>query len=498
MIDSQPPNSVEHARIGRKKIGERRHSAEGSQRGSFLKCPIHGDDSVVRTIALILLALSLGWAVWDFGGVLPQKWAWSALGISMAACIVIVSGALHNRRAKTDAGVVLLGLLLGWMIFQVTPLPPAWISVLSPNAWSTAAAARAALGQDLNAWLPLSLAPALTIERLLYVVPAMAAFVAMREIGARPGGRTWKPVAAILAVATIEGILGLLQFSGGNANRSLRVSGTYVNPNHFAGLLEMAFPLGIAWAAARWKRGRLHRTFPVPVAWQIAALLGASFVLILAIFASQSRMAIIAVLASLAVVLAALLSRRADRREIPAGEERTTLNVLRWLVPIALPVFALVALSPLQAILRFAAPDQLSGSGRMEIWRETLRAIHAYPLTGCGLGAFERALYPFRMLAPDKTVDFAHNDYLQIIAELGWPGALLVGLLAAWTFWSVLRTVIRGSCGPSWELAVGIFGALVAIGVHSLTDFNLYIPANAIVLAWIAGLAVSATVQDSE
>ena len=40
-------------------------------------------------------------------------------------------------------------------------------------------------------------------------------------------------------------------------------------------------------------------------------------------------------------------------------------------------------------------------------------------------------------------------------------------------------------------LAVGLVGALLAIGLHSLVDFNLYIPANALAVAWLAGLAVS-------
>jgi len=47
----------------------------------------------------------------------------------------------------------------------------------------------------------------------------------------------------------------------------------------------------------------------------------------------------------------------------------------------------------------------------------------------------------------------------------------------------------------NWELAVGLLGVFVAIGLHSLADFNLYIPANALALAWLGGLAVSPAVR---
>lgn len=493
MIEAQPPNPLEQTRShGRKRIGGRQRPSDHSKPRVNPRWLTEADNSLMRNVALVLLALSLGWAVQNLGGVWPQKWAWSALGISLAACMVIVSGGLRRESAKPDAGIVLLGALLGWMIFQVVPLPPVWVALLSPKIWGIVKDVRAATGQDPNGWLPLSAAPSLTLERLLYVIPAMAAFVTMREIGAKPGRRMWKAVGAILAIATCESIVGLVQFSAGTP----RVSGTYVNPNHFAGLLEMAFPLGVTWAAARWKRGSEHRTFPGRIVLEIGGLLGASVALMLAIFASLSRMAMTAMLVSLVVILAALLAPGRGRPQDSLGsDKRAMMSVLRWLFPVALPLIALLALAPVQAILRFAAPDQISGDGRLAIWRDTLRLIRAYPWTGCGLGAFERAFSQFRTYAPDNTVDYAHNDYLQILAELGWPGAVVVVVLAAWILWSVVSVVIGRRSARNWELAVGILGSIVAIGLHSLTDFNLYIPANALVLACLAGIGVSATVQ---
>ncbi len=55
-----------------------------------------------------------------------------------------------------------------------------------------------------------------------------------------------------------------------------------------------------------------------------------------------------------------------------------------------------------------------------------------------------------------------------------------VGAIAVW---------LRAS--PNWEFAVGLLGTFLTLGFHSLADFNFYLPANALALAWLAGLAVS-------
>jgi O-antigen ligase len=450
--------------------------------------------SLVFAIALTLLGLSLAWAAFSRGGGDPGTWKWSALGISLAASLVVFAGSLKKGALKTDAGLVLLGLLLGWMLFQLTPLPPAWVAVWSPRRWSTVAAARVVTGQNMNAWLPLTTAPALTLQCLLCVVPAMATFVAVREIGARPGRRMWIYVAPIVVIACLEATLGFLQLpsAGADGNTAVRVSGTYPNPNHFAGLLEMAFPLMPLWAVATWKRAAGHRNFPERYGLQMSVLALGAVCILAAVLVSLSRMAWIATLASIAGMFVFLLAPRCN------NETRMGRQWARWIAAVAVPLFILAFLSPVQAILRFAAPDQLAGDGRMGIWKDTLHLIAAYPWTGCGIGAFKAGLFPFRTFAPAYTVDYAHNDYLQIVAELGWPGAALAGALAVWIFWCAVRAAISRRGHPNWELAVGILGALIALGLHSLTDFNLYVPANALVLAWLAGIVVSPAVQESE
>src|ERR1035437_7250989 len=90
------------------------------------------------------------------------------------------------------------------------------------------------------------------------------------------------------------------------------------------------------------------------------------------------------------------------------------------------------------------------------------------------------------------TIDFAHNDYLQHLAELGAP-AFLAGLLfMLGIFRRAVRSAMNESSDDRRYVSLACAGSFAAIGMHSLVDFNLYIPANAMLLAWIAGIAAAA------
>src|ERR1035437_5778548 len=89
------------------------------------------------------------------------------------------------------------------------------------------------------------------------------------------------------------------------------------------------------------------------------------------------------------------------------------------------------------------------------------------------------------------TIDFAHNDYLQCLAELGAP-AFLAGLLfMLGIFRHAVRSAMNESSNDSRYVSLACAGSFAAIGIHSLVDFNLYIPANAMLLAWIAGISAA-------
>lgn len=447
---------------------------------------------MTRWLAYCLMTVCFAAAVLLKGGVYPHQWEWSALGISLAAAVFVLSRSEHEPSLGNSWGLILLPALFVWMVLQLVPLPPALLRLLSPLRWDAVAAAREATLQAKDSWAALSLAPGATLARLLDVIPAMAAFVAAREMGWQWRDRMWIAVAPVIGVASIESLLGLLQF------RFLRmaagapgpVTGTYVNRNHFSGLLEMAFPLAVMAALAAWRKGAWRRQgSPVSPALATGALAGAAACLLMGIILSQSRAGFISTLMAVGFMMLMFgLS--------PGPTASRRIRRFRWGVLIAAPLLILVFLTTPQLILRFADAD-VSKDGRMEIWQNTLPLVSAYKWTGTGLGAYERGLYRYKTVAPAKTIDFAHNDYLQILAELGIVGAALAGALGLWIFLQPLRTVMRGRGSPNWPLAVGLLAALLTLGVHSLADFNLYIPANALAFAWLSGVAASFGLQRS-
>jgi O-antigen ligase len=455
---------------------------------------------ITRWAAYCLMAVSLAEAVLLKGGVYPKQWVWIALGVSVAAALAVAAGDKTAPRDPWVNGV--MGILLAWMLFQAVPLPPSLVEHLTPEHWQAVAAARAATGQESRAWIALSVAPSATFERLLDVVPAMAVFVAAREMVWWWRDRMWVAVAPIIGIAFLESLIGLAQFyfmrvTGGAMGA---VQGTYVNRNHFAGLLEMAFPLAVVLAISAWRQsaGQANQAQFNPAqfsltagpALRIAVLLAISACLLTGVVLSQSRMGFISTLAGTAFTML-IVPLSWVKTDQAGGSWR---RVWRWVVPLALPLSMLVLLPTRELVLRFAdmaSTRELSKDDRVGIWHDTLRFISAYKWTGCGLGAYEHGFYLFKTTDPVNAVDFAHNDYLQTLAELGIPGTVMAGVLAGWVVARTLGVVLWRRGAKNWELAVGLFASLVTIGLHSLADFNLYIPANALVFAWLTGVAAS-------
>ena len=395
-----------------------------------------------NVLALVGLTGVVGYAAFQSGGVERT----GRYGILLALGLLAMAA---GRAARWTAV-----LLPAYVLLQVVPLPVAALRVLSP-ARAEMVDALAPVGAGTG-WESLSVFPAGTFQYFLLVCGYLAIFLLVREA-------SWRAAWPLIGIAALEAALGIWQHFGGAADEMRR--GTYPNRNHFAGLLEMALPFAVMYAAAVSRRGR-----NALAACGACALAGLLFI---GIVYSFSRMGFVASLVSLFVMGALAASSR--RRWVVAG------------LLAAVVAGAFVFLPPDALILRFAqlASDRRS---RTELWSETIPLIRAYLPFGCGLGGYETAFYPFKRSGPLVTDDFAHNDYLQLLAELGLPGFLIV---AAGAFW-ITRRAVRGAVelqDPEKRyFAVACAGALAAILLHSTVDFNLYIPANAMVLMWIAGM----------
>ena len=111
--------------------------------------------------------------------------------------------------------------------------------------------------------------------------------------------------------------------------------------------------------------------------------------------------------------------------------------------------------------------------------------IRSRPLLGFGLGTFRRVYPEFQSFPGTLAVTHAHNDYLESIAESGLLGALPWFLFIC----AVLHRSLRSRLRSIPQMACMV--ALPAFLLHSLVDFNLYVPANAALFYSICGLAVA-------
>ena len=183
--------------------------------------------------------------------------------------------------------------------------------------------------------------------------------------------------------------------------------------------------------------------------------------------------------------------------EIPL---RSRMYSLVFLFALVVPIFLLV-LQTTRVVLAqswgdfldpatMASQPELALGNREKIAQDALRMCRDHLAHGVGLGAFEVAYTPYQSIVTDLTIDYAHDDYVQFMAETGIWGWILAPLAITIFFmlsFRHLRKRLRQQSGwLQFGAAVGVCGLLV----HSVSEFNLHIPANA---AWFSFLAALAT-----
>ena len=380
--------------------------------------------------------------------------------------------AVGIRTRGSGGALFWLALLLpAYAAFQTIPLPRALIAVLSP--------ARAELLNSLGPitgvprWAPLAVSTGPSITHLFLITAYAVVFFVAWQVGYA----SWSAVVPILVVAAVQAVFGLSQAMSGAAGFA---HGTYTVRNHFAGFLELAFPFAVCYAAARWARARSEGRVSFSAALQVCAIAAIALLILLAVLSSLSRMGVLSCLASLAA-MGAFFGLRSRRRLAAAGAVVLIAGVL------------IASFAPPELILRFSGDFE---SGRTPVWRDTLQLIKAYPIVGCGLGGYQSAYLKFKTWGPEFDQDYAHNDYLQFLAELGVVGFGIGVAFGVAVLWRLFKWGIAMPCrtahgaAAQWR-AIACAGSLAAILVHSAVDFNLYVPANATLLAWICGLSAA-------
>jgi O-antigen ligase len=141
---------------------------------------------------------------------------------------------------------------------------------------------------------------------------------------------------------------------------------------------------------------------------------------------------------------------------------------------------------------------EVSSGKRASMRRDTWRIFLDHPFVGTGLGTLQLVYPPYESLYDGKIVNHTHNDYLEVLAETG----LLGGICCAWFLGVLLVQSLERlrQFNNSFSGALQLSGFLACSGflVHSLVDFNLHIPANALLFFLMAHLATAEIQQPGQ
>jgi O-antigen ligase len=312
----------------------------------------------------------------------------------------------------------------------------------------------------------------------------------------------------ILAAGLFQAIYGLTQLWGGtgrifawkNKYNQGSAFGTYVNRDHYSGFLEMVFPLSIGYllAKARFFSMKPGLSLKEKILWYsqerlqktlILAML--SVLLGLGIIFSRCRAGVLIFLVSLflmSLIVSASGSR--GRHKSSHHDSGPSPKLIRTIFIGVAAAAVLIGLNPV--ISRFTKENVAFDKGRAVYYQNSLELASRFPLSGSGAGTFVHAYPLVEKEDASGLLTHAHNDYLEILVEVGFPagGALILAGLGMLGFlfgrWLKRRDhFVRG-------IALGAMTGIVALFIHGFLDFNLRIPANAVYFIVLFALALRA------
>jgi len=388
-----------------------------------------------------------------------------------------------------------------WIALSLVPLPQTWLARLSPLS-SDLRGEMAALAETTSTQTaPWSLTPFLTLRNLWLWLAFVGLFYVSAHLAERPG-KGEKLARLLLLLGVAYGAFGILQGLSARheswwadpAHSGLSVTGTFDNRNHYALFLEMLLLSGLGWVGWRWASLSALARRPQAEEGRARLLLyGLGLVILsLGLVLSLSRSGI--VFSLLGGVAFALLAKRSEDRR---GKSSPALGICLTLAVAVIAFAAWIGFEPTVRRFELLPGDWQAEVGRWQVWTDSAGAMKDFWLTGSGLGSFRYVFPLYRSFGGLTFYSWAHNDYLQLLVELGIPGLALL----AWLMASVAgaarraRERIAGS-SPLTYLHSGFCAALIAIGLHSLTDFGLHMPANAALLGVTLGLVVGLRVGE--
>ncbi len=439
------------------------------------------------------LLLIIAGSTLAFGAVRPAAYSAAEAALFLLSAVVLIR---QTSEGKINLPVPLWILpFLGIVLIQTIPLPGKIVSWLSPNRLFFDV--QAGLAPGAAHWATLSIYPHDTLFAFVKLLAYLAAFIlAAYAFEPREGKSVLAP--GLIVLGTFEASYGIVQYLTGYQKifgmtkqfYTEEATGTYINHNHFAGLLELVIPFAAMMVfynlqsrpghgGGERRGGRPGRTGLDPRIIFYAFIM---ILLLVGVVFSRSRMGIFSVVTSLMLMgLLGLL-----------GEGRRAWMVITLLVIACSMTYAVwIGLDPIVKRFESITP---SGSpwSRSSIWKQADGILKDYPAVGTGLGTFPVAFRRYQTSLLELQVDHAHNDYLEVATDTGIAGAVLLFVPILWLLVKMIFAYAGARNPYRRSVLLACIGSITALLIHTTMDFNLQIPANALLFAIVLGIGSKA------
>jgi O-antigen ligase len=406
-------------------------------------------------------------------GTVEPWWKAAFVCAVFVICIFAILDALMSRNDRIPGVSILLPML------ALSAL--AFIQTFSLSSRTEA---------NLTVWNAISADPYQTRFFALQML-GLTAFLALLYRYASTERRVRVVVYAVLAVAVASAVFGILRQSMQQETgfilpllRKAQGYGQFINKNHFAYLMEMAFGLGLGLILGGGvKRDRLMI--------YLALLLPIWTALVLA----NSRGGVLAMIAQ--IICAVLLLTSLRDYELPRIANTFAFKTILLVVLVAGVLIGTfwvggdrLATNFEGAGSEFTSDTLRQGASRNEIWRATLKMFAAHPILGVGLGGYWIGITAYHDASGLMTPQEAHNDYLELLSS----GGVIGFALGVWFVVAVFRRMqenLLGDTGYMRAVRLGAILGIVGVAAHSLVDFGLHILVNAVVFLTLIMLATT-------
>jgi O-antigen ligase len=445
----------------------------------------------INAAACAAMLAAVAAAPYPYGAVLPGAILRIEILAFLAAAAALISRPGDLRLRGAAAPIAFLCAITALGVLQIAPLGNELVRTLSPMSakiyHETSELFRVFGRKDAPA-AKISIAPADTLRVILLTLADLALFLAAALTLRRRTRRR------IFAAVVLGGAVAAVAVAATqNDVAAERLHGPFINPDHFAGYLEISLALafGVIWTeiltggdrtrdlpdrAARVEK----RILPLSAGILLWGFLAAGIVL------TRSRGGILAgAVSTVALITIGLWRQRRQGR---------ATKVLSTTLAILLGVAFVAGATKREALLRFLASDprDMGADLRVQIWKASLQASREFPLVGSGLGSFKEAFRRVQPRGMEGLVEHAHDDALQMLVTGGWAGLVLGVLLYGTLFAALLRALRRQRHREESAFVLAGIGALLSLAIHGLVDFNMSIPAIPATLAAVLGAAWAA------